>query len=714
MPPARAERQYVRGRVSEVEEDTNGVSTARVAWQRLTRPSYALRSPAERWRAEFYASMLVVLLPVGLVGALLRDVIAGTGEELRWTRLLTFVVWTVAYGLTRTVHFRWGMRVALFGGAGSLVAAGAVVHDLWYFAPATLVVVIGGLLVGLRDAVALLTATAVGVGVAIGGGYVPAARGEVSAFALFVLVTLSVLMVGVAFQRRSEAERRQQAETSESRYRGLFELAFDGIVVVRAGAIVDSNRGFLRITGRPLDDLVGLRIDQVLELTGPATGRRAFLSTEAAVREARGVRSDGQTFYVELVSRPQEFEGGVAEFIAVRDITERKQAELQLSIAHRAVSLGTLAAGVAHEINNPLAWVGTNLTLAAESAEQALGSRWRMELPGLALALDDACKGVERVADIVRDLGVLSRDSAAVQSTDLEATLDLTCRIAAKEIETRARLEIDYADVPLVKGNSSRLGQVFLNLLTNAAHAIPDDAEDGVVRISVRTEDERVIVDVFDNGPGIPPDVLPHVFDPFFTTKANNSGTGLGLPISRTIVDGLGGRLSVRSSGDAGTTFTVELPRAEGEAELESPRAPSAEPAPSCGRGRVLVIDDEPLVGASLTRALKMHEVEYCDDAESALKLVRAGEFDVVLCDLMMPGMTGEEFYAAVPDHVADRIVFMTGGAFSPKARAFIEAVENPVLSKPFSAGELRSLVATRVALLQPEARPRRAANEPA
>ena len=699
--------------MAEVEEGTSAVSTARGAWHRLTRPSYALRNPAERWRAEFYASLLLVLLPVGAVGAFVRDAIAADEASLLWNRALTFAVWAVSYGLTRTVHFRWGIRVALFGAAGSLITAGAVVHDMWFFAPASLVVVGGGLLVGLRDALVLLTAATVGVAASILGGYVPLERSDVSAFVLFELVVLAVLLVGVAFQRRSEAERRLQIETSESRYRGLFELAFDGIVVVKGGAIVDSNRGFLRITGRTLDDLVGHRIDEVLEQTGPAKGRRAFLSTETAVREARGIRSDGQTFYVELVSRPQEFAGGVAEFIAVRDISERKQAELQLSIAHRAVSLGTLAAGVAHEINNPLAWVGTNLTLAAESSAQALGSAWRLKAPGLALALDDAEKGVERVADIVRDLGVLSRDSAAVETTDLEATLDLVCRIAAKEVETRATLEIDYADLPLVKGNSSRLGQVFLNLLTNAAHAIPDDAEDGLVRISVRNEDEHVVVEVHDNGPGIPPEVLPHVFDPFFTTKANSSGTGLGLPISRTIIDGIGGKLEVRSSGEAGTTFTVVLPRAEPEERDEVPAPPTTHSAASTRRARVLVIDDEPLVGASLTRALKMHDVEYCDEAESALDLALSREFDVILCDLMMPGMTGQEFYAALPDDLAERIVFMTGGAFSPKARAFIENVSTPVLAKPFSADELRTLVATRLAALEPAEPRKRAANEP-
>jgi CheY-like chemotaxis protein len=269
--------------------------------------------------------------------------------------------------------------------------------------------------------------------------------------------------------------------------------------------------------------------------------------------------------------------------------------------------------------------------------------------------------------------------------------------MAWHEIRHRARLVKSLADVPPVDANEARLGQVFLNLLVNAAQAIPEGhADTNEVQVSTRTDEAgNAVVEVRDTGVGIEPQVLPRIFDPFFTTKGEG-GTGLGLSISHGTVRALGGRIEVESKHGKGTMFRITLPPAK-------PWRASAQTSPSdiraMARRRVLVIDDEPLVGEAVARSLaEDNDVEIVTDAKHGLARIEAGErFDVILCDLMMPVMTGMDLYAEVvrrAPKLAGKIVFMTGGAFTPRARAFLESVVNPCLEKPLDMAKLRSILA--------------------
>ena len=383
---------------------------------------------------------------------------------------------------------------------------------------------------------------------------------------------------------------------------------------------------------------------------------------------------------------------------ATRRATERQDMESRLAFADRMASVGTLAAGVAHELNNPLMYVLSNLHLTREE----IGSR--DEAPWLEHArqqLDEAIHGAVRMQNIVRDLKTFSRvDDEQRGNVDLQSVLESSINICWNEIRHRATLDRDFAKTPPVDANESRLGQVFLNLLINAAQAMPERGL-SANRITVRTytdEEGWAVIEVIDNGTGIDPDRMNRVFEPFFTTKNVSEGTGLGLSICRNIVREAGGTIEAHSELDRGTTFVVRLPAST---RTEIPRTVQAPPTATPGaRACVVVIDDEPLVGRSIRRALRGHEVQVFTRGDEAIERLCSDEpFDVVFCDLMMPEMSGMEVFDRVSERcpdIASRFVFMTGGAFTPQAREFLKQTPLVCLEKPFELRQIRDLVRER------------------
>ena len=385
-------------------------------------------------------------------------------------------------------------------------------------------------------------------------------------------------------------------------------------------------------------------------------------------------------------------------YAVARDLTDQRRAQemqhmmqRQLIVADRLASVGTLAGGVAHEINNPLAVVMANVDLLHQELRAGGHTEW-------AAMLEDAHEGAERIRKIVRGLMTFSRTPGERRSAiGVRPILELAVELASNELRHRARLVTELGPTPVVDGDESRLGQVFVNLLVNAAQALPDgNSDEHEIRITTSTDAHgRAVIEISDTGTGIPPELLEHIFDPFFTTKPVGIGTGLGLSICHGIVTAMGGEIHASNRPEGGAVFRVVLPAST----RVGPRAPvQAREAPSMARRTsVLVVDDEMSVGLTLQRLLRGHEVTTVSSGKQALELVLAGNhFDVILSDLMMPGLSGMELFDEICRHrpeLASRVVFMTGGAFTAAAASFLDRVPNERLEKPFSIAAVRAVV---------------------
>ncbi len=542
-------------------------------------------------------------------------------------------------------------------------------------------------------------------------------------------------VVGIASLVDDVTERRrahEALERSELKFRALIELAPDAVGVVRDFRWLYVNPALVRLFGcKSADDLVGCNL---LEQVHPAERdtARASLSARAEgvpgqPREYRMRRLDGSELALEIVSMPIDYDGAPAVLGFARDITERKQMQLRLLQADRLASVGTLAAGVAHEINNPLAYMLANLDVALkrrlpdvrarlETLAEVGGEPMRegfeaigASLDGIVEMLDIAREGAERVRAIVRDLRTFSRASDNTNlPVDVRRVLEAASSLAWNQIRHVGRLEKHFEEVSPVAGSESRLGQVFLNLMVNAAQALDTRTPERnlvSLRVSVAPDDwVRVVVE--DTGAGMPADVRARVFEPFFTTKPAGEGTGLGLWICHGIVEQLGGRIEIASEVGKGTRVTVLLPPWQPD-HREPARASEPPRASASVRGRLLVVDDEPSVARVLRNALaEEHEVVLASDGAKAIEILgRDDAFDLVLCDLMMPEVSGMDVHAFLRERgskLAGRMIFVTGGAFTARAREFLAAEQPPRVDKPFDVDQLRSYVRESVASHRP------------
>jgi PAS domain S-box-containing protein len=507
---------------------------------------------------------------------------------------------------------------------------------------------------------------------------------------------------------------RMQAEQELRRHALIFESFYDGVVITDlSGRIVDMNPSAERMFGRTKAESLGQTLFSVLHPSETDALTAKMLSTlEQAGRwtgEVEFQRRDGTGGSCECVAVPlKDAEGRTIACIMVhRDITERKNLQARLVMADRLASVGTLGAGVAHEINNPLAYMLVNLHLIRSGLANMEAEAPPGTIAPLQELVQETTEGAERIASIVQDLKTFARGEAdsRLGPVDVRRAVELACKMADNMLRHRARLLLDFENVPLVEANESRLGQVFLNLLLNAAQAIPEgepaDRHEVAVRIRASAPG-HVVVEVRDTGMGMTPEVLSRVFDPFFTTKPIGEGTGLGLSICHGIIESMGGTISAESTPGKGSTFRVVLRMAPQETEaLTRTGSRLALPSANAPRARVLVVDDEPNVTSSLQRVLSSeHEVATANSGHDALKMLSSDRgFDVILCDVMMPGMTGMDLYAelarAAPE-VTGRVVFMTGGAFTPRAVSFLQGVPNPKIGKPLNLEELRMLITRR------------------
>ena len=500
-------------------------------------------------------------------------------------------------------------------------------------------------------------------------------------------------------------EVRERLEARDALFRLLLENALDIITILDPnGTIRFESPAVLRILGYEPHELEGHRAFEFM----PEEDSGKAVSLLERLRDAPGAtgtlefrfrHKDGSWRVLEANGKNMLDHPMVAGFlITSRAITERRRVEDELTRqqvariqSEKLADMGTLLAGVAHELNNPLTVVSGYSSIL----RQTLGDGPSRE------RLDRIATAAERCVRIVRNFLALARqhppERQRVNPNQIvrEAVELLAYPLRVDNVEVRLELA---EDLPTLWADPHQLHQVVVNLITNAHQAMHGSTSTRrlTIRTRLRAADSRVSIEVIDTGPGIPPEVLGRIFEPFFTTKALGQGTGLGLPLCQGIVEGHEGTIRVDSTLGEGTTLTIELPVVAAPA-ADAKQPPAAHRALPPG-SRVLVVDDEPDVAGVLVDLLRAeHEqAEAVSDGRAALEKIEQAAYDLILCDVRMPGLDGPELYRALRllhPELLPRFVFLTGDTLNPESREFVEQTGAPCIGKPFDFDEVYRVI---------------------
>ena len=452
------------------------------------------------------------------------------------------------------------------------------------------------------------------------------------------------------------------------------------------GQIRRANRSFAALVGTPVTALPGRPWSALLPATWAEPIRAAIgtpgLAGATEIRQERRIYSASA-----LALKGDDDESAV---VIIEDHTETRRLQEHLIQSEKLSAIGQLIAGVAHELNNPLASVLGFADYLVESGDVP---------PHLAEPLRVIQQEAQRAAVIVKNLLTFARrQERDRRHLAIGAVLERTIALLRNQLlglHVEIELIVD-PDLPEVDGNFNQLQQVFLNLANNAAQAIASVVRPGGggVIVHARRRLDGIAVDVTDDGPGIPEALHQRVFEPFFTTKPEGEGTGLGLSICMGIVKEHGGRITLRSAPGQGATFTVELPAA-----CVVPASAPVPEARSAGAGHILLVDDEPHILHYMRATLTAwgHEVDVAGDGAEAMARALDGRYDLIITDVRMPNMGGRELFERLRDdapEVAARVVFSTGDTVRDDTLAFLEHAGRPVLHKPFKLAELRQVLA--------------------
>jgi PAS domain S-box-containing protein len=552
----------------------------------------------------------------------------------------------------------------------------------------------------------------------------------------------------VAFTSSVPPSLRAAWSGSADRYRALIEAADDAIVVADFGTgfVLEVNPAAAELFGYSLSEFVELEA-RSLHLDDDPEVKHVFDEIRERERawhpSVTMRRRDGTTFWAELRAKAFASGGQKLVLFIFRDVTSRVEREQELERAHQSLkdtqaklvhsgklaAIGQIAGGVAHEVNNPATFILTNLRVMRDNVRlfRSMVSKLRRELArpeataaekvavaevvladeSLDLILretnemvDDNLAGIERIASIVNDLRTFSRiEQDDVQRVKVNELVDVACNLAYADIRHRARLLKELSRLPSISAEPGKLAQVFTNLLVNAAQSIEEGAADeNEIRVQTYMEGGFIVVAVQDTGVGIPDEIRARLFEPFYGTKPKD-GAGLGLSLCSEIVRLHGGTIEVKSAPGRGSRFEVRLPAPEAAVERQEAAEPPVAPVLGTGqRARILVIDDDVAVLRAYRRMLSTrHDVVLASGGTEGLDILeKDNEFDIVLCDVMMPQVDGPMVYEALrlrAPALLGRLVFCSGGAFTPRAKEFLASVQNAFLAKPIDTDALESAI---------------------
>ncbi|MCJ7655532.1 MAG: PAS domain S-box protein [Dehalococcoidia bacterium] len=504
-----------------------------------------------------------------------------------------------------------------------------------------------------------------------------------------------------AEHKRLEQEFKLRGQILEEIVR-ILESAIDPIFLHDAeGNFIYVNEAAARSHGYTKEELMKMDLYKLEVAWSSKMGEarmKKILEDRSAVFEVEHYHKDGSLLHFEIHTRPVEMDGNLFFISAARDIAERKRAEeegMQLEqkaqLASRLASVGELAAGVAHEINNPLTAVIGYAHLLLDRKDIPEDVRCDVE------AINE---GGQRVAGIIRKLLVFARQTKPERkyvgiNEIINTTLDLRA-YSLQSDNVQVVLQLD-PNLPMTVADPGQLQQVFLNLIINAETEVKLAHGGGKLAIKTEQIGNTTRISFKDNGPGIARENLERIFNPFFTTRKVGQGTGLGLSLCHGIVTEHEGRIWAESQLGKGATFIVELPIVTKERQFEMPE-PVVKEAQKAAKARILVVDDEAVIRQFVSHVLtdEGHELEAVGSAEDALEKVKSEKYQIIMLDIKMPGMSGIELYRhfrKISPTLAERVVFITGDVMGASTMDFINKTKVPYIVKPFDSRQLKTAV---------------------
>lgn len=536
---------------------------------------------------------------------------------------------------------------------------------------------------------------------------------------LFIAVSMIVLVLEEVRSSHDETLQELQTNKSETQflrskvlsteelYRKLFDQASEGIVIAAASnlRVIDANQTAKRMLGLNNGEVSQSHLDafcRMREAEPPTRPQTPEQWCEAICQRGQIdlVRRDGAIVPAEVSGSPVQFGGRPAFQFFFREMTERSRLEQQLRQSEKLSALGQMISGIAHELNNPMAVIKGYLELVLSKHE--LPAQTRADLERVAAESNRAAKLVQNFLTFARE------NPPKRQTVDVNALVKRVAELQGYEMKvsgTQLTLELDSA-LPLTIANEDQLQQVFVNLINNALHALLEKSGGRKLTITTRLVDKLIELKVRDNGPGIPPEILPHIFEPFYTTKPVGTGTGLGLSIAHSIMAEHRGRILYEQPPEGGAAFVLEIP----VIKEEKPRQPE-EPEPvmiglqtqPSASADILVLDDEAGIADLLGEMLLFlgHKPVVCNHPNKALEHLSAKQFDLVLSDFRMPEMNGEQFFRAAIQkrpELARKIIFLTGDLVNEETQRFLKSTGNPHLPKPFQLASVEQVISDALA----------------